>query len=424
MRIRPLLENSSLSQENKNPEDPSFDVVAVLAALSTVPLILLGVGCFVVWRKWRRFKGHNLATFRSPDDENLMTELQHLPSVEVVTPSTAHSTLFSKYEFDRNLVVHVEDIAVGAFGPVFKARLNDRRGADQNGTVENIHPDSSKQYVAVKMLKDGSHESIQHEFVRQASLIASFDHPNIIRLIGVCFVGSPLCIALEFMGRGDLHSFLPTLKPSHFIYSSQYYVRQLLISKQLVSVLAHLEHLRFLHRDLAARNFLVSSENFADNAPLVKLADFGLAVNLAPGENVHVGVESEAIAVRWTAPESIAQGHFSFASDVWSFGILLWEVFSYGEKPYKHMQSLEDVSRFILSGGQLESPCPDHPEVFDMLRKCWHIQPKLRCSSRLLTLSIAEIFKKLWEVTCRKFYPRTDVLMFLISTLSFVTIFY
>nr|AAB34834.1 LPTK22=cytoplasmic tyrosine protein kinase [Hirudo medicinalis=leeches, Annelida, embryonic, Peptide, 64 aa] [Hirudo medicinalis] len=64
----------------------------------------------------------------------------------------------------------------------------------------------------------------------------------------------------------------------------------------------------------AARNFLVSSENFADNAPLVKLADFGLAVNLAPGENVHVGVESEAIAVRWTAPESIAQGHFSFAS--------------------------------------------------------------------------------------------------------------
>lgn len=358
------VEIKSMLAETANVID-QYDIGMALLVLAClvgflITLVLLALAMIYLLRRRRKKR------FKHTNEESIALNIPaHLSTISNINIKSDPLLL------DRNSVVYVEDIANGAFGLVFKATL--QQGGDSRG--------SSNQYVAIKMLKQDTNDVTRMEFVRQASIMSQFNHAHILKLLGVCFIGDPSWVAVEYMERGDLRSYLPKMRlhPSNTCI-----LHQLSISRQIATALQYLEHRRFLHRDLAARNFLVSAANIPDGAPLIKLADFTFTIELQVGNGVYVGMDDEAIAVRWAAPEAIQIGFFTFASDVWSFGVVLWEIFSFSEQPYQEFKHFDEISKHVRKGGILLDPCPNHPVIYRLIKKCWAPSADDRCQSNYL----------------------------------------
>ena len=192
--------------------------------------------------------------------------------------------------------------------------------------------------VAVKMLKEDATDDMQTDFEREALILSEFDHPNIVKLFGVCALGKPMCLLFEFMARGDLANYLRVNSPSNYVVRSSdgsniftdvkmSHIEQLRVSKQILSGMIYLSDRKFVHRDLASRNCLMD-QNYG-----VKIADFGLSQKMFL-QDYYRGDESDAIPIRWMPLESILHNKYTTESDVWAFGVLLWEIFSFALQPY------------------------------------------------------------------------------------------
>ena len=192
--------------------------------------------------------------------------------------------------------------------------------------------------MAVKMLKEDATDDMQTDFEREALILSEFDHPNIVRLFGVCALGKPMCLLFEFMARGDLANYLRVNSPSNYVVRSSdgsniftdvkmSHIEQLRVSKQILSGMIYLSDRKFVHRDLASRNCLMD-QNYG-----VKIADFGLSQKMFL-QDYYRGDESDAIPIRWMPLESILHNKYTTESDVWAFGVLLWEIFSFALQPY------------------------------------------------------------------------------------------
>nr|3KUL_A Chain A, Ephrin type-A receptor 8 [Homo sapiens] len=213
--------------------------------------------------------------------------------------------------------------------------------------------------VAIKALKAGYTERQRRDFLSEASIMGQFDHPNIIRLEGVVTRGRLAMIVTEYMENGSLDTFLRT-------HDGQFTIMQLVgMLRGVGAGMRYLSDLGYVHRDLAARNVLV------DSNLVCKVSDFGLSRVLEDDPDAAYTTTGGKIPIRWTAPEAIAFRTFSSASDVWSFGVVMWEVLAYGERPYWNMTN-RDVISSVEEGYRLPAPMGCPHALHQLMLDCWH----------------------------------------------------
>uniref|UniRef100_A0A8C9X7T6 Ephrin type-B receptor 3 n=1 Tax=Sander lucioperca TaxID=283035 RepID=A0A8C9X7T6_SANLU len=256
-------------------------------------------------------------------------------------------------EIDISCVKIEEVIGAGEFGEVCRGRLK------QHGRREMV--------VAIKTLKAGYTECQRRDFLAEASIMGQFDHPNVIRLEGVLTRSCPVLIITEFMENGALDSFLR-------LNDGRFTMTQLVgMLRGIAAGMKYLSDMNYVHRDLAARNILVNSNL------VCKVSDFGLSRFLddTSADPTYTSSLGGKIPIRWTAPEAIAFRKFTSASDVWSYGIVMWEVVSYGERPYWDMSN-QDVMTAVEQDYRLPPPMDCPMVLHQLMLECWMKERNLR----------------------------------------------
>ncbi|XP_050466576.1 ephrin type-A receptor 4-B isoform X5 [Cataglyphis hispanica] len=271
-------------------------------------------------------------------------------------------------EIDAGYITIEAIIGGGEFGDVCRGKLK-------------LPPDGRTEIdVAIKTLKPGSADKARNDFLTEASIMGQFEHPNVIFLQGVVTKSNPVMIITEFMENGSLDTFLRA-------NDGKFQVLQLVgMLRGIASGMQYLAEMNYVHRDLAARNVLV-------NAALVcKIADFGLSREIESATEGAYTTRGGKIPVRWTAPEAIAFRKFTSASDVWSMGIVCWEVMSYGERPYWNWSN-QDVIKSIEKGYRLPAPmdCPE--AIYQLMLDCWQKERTHRPTFANLTQTLDKLIR-------------------------------
>uniref|UniRef100_W5LQ87 Tyrosine-protein kinase receptor n=1 Tax=Astyanax mexicanus TaxID=7994 RepID=W5LQ87_ASTMX len=287
-----------------------------------------------------------------------------------------------KYNYshmNRRDIVLKRELGEGAFGKVFLAECY------------NLSPTKDKMLVAVKTLKDPT-LAARKDFQREAELLTNLQHDHIVKFYGVCVDSDPLIMVFEYMKHGDLNKFLRAHGPDGTILvdghpmqsNGELGLSQMLhVATQIAAGMVYLSSQHFVHRDLATRNCLVG------NGLLVKIGDFGMSRDIYSMDYYRVGGHT-MLPIRWMPPESIMYRKFSTESDVWSFGVILWEIFTYGKQPWFQLSNNE-VIEYVTQGRVLDRPrlCPK--EVYDLMLGCWQSEPQQR-------LNIKDIQKVLYAL--------------------------
>ncbi|XP_037584889.1 focal adhesion kinase 1 isoform X29 [Cebus imitator] len=252
------------------------------------------------------------------------------------------------YEIQRERIELGRCIGEGQFGDVHQGVY--------------ISPENPALAVAIKTCKNCTSDSVREKFLQEALTMRQFDHPHIVKLIGV-ITENPVWIIMELCTLGELRSFLQVRKYSLDLASL------ILYAYQLSTALAYLESKRFVHRDIAARNVLVSSND------CVKLGDFGLSRYME--DSTYYKASKGKLPIKWMAPESINFRRFTSASDVWMFGVCMWEILMHGVKPFQGVKNNDVIGR-IENGERLPMPpnCP--PTLYSLMTKCWAYDPSRR----------------------------------------------
>ncbi|KAM6066401.1 inactive tyrosine-protein kinase transmembrane receptor ROR1 isoform 2-T2 [Chlamydotis macqueenii] len=270
-------------------------------------------------------------------------------------------------ELPLSAVRFMEELGECAFGKIYKGHLY-LPGMDH------------AQLVAIKTLKDFNNPQQWAEFQQEASLMAELHHPNIVCLLGIVTQEQPVCMLFEYMNQGDLHEFLIMRSPHSdvgcssdedgTVKSSLDHGDFLHIAVQIAAGMEYLSSHFFVHKDLAARNILIGEQLH------VKISDLGLSREIYSADYYRVQNKS-LLPIRWMPPEAIMYGKFSSDSDIWSFGVVLWEIFSFGLQPYYGFSNQEVIE--MIRKRQL-LPCSEDcpPRMYSLMTECWHDLPSRR----------------------------------------------
>ncbi|KAG7230577.1 hypothetical protein INR49_025294 [Caranx melampygus] len=232
-------------------------------------------------------------------------------------------------------------------------------GSGNFGCVKKgvLKTDSGQIDVAIKVLKSDNEKLVKEEMMREAEIMHQLSNPFIVRMLGLCNAEN-LMLVMEMASAGPLNKFLSSNKDT---VNAENIV---MLMHQVSMGMKYLEEKNFVHRDLAARNVLLVNQQFA------KISDFGLSKALGADDNYYKARTAGKWPLKWYAPECINYHKFSSKSDVWSFGITMWEAFSYGGKPYKKMKGPE-VIRFIESGSRMDAPAASPERMYALMKECW-----------------------------------------------------
>ena len=297
-------------------------------------------------------------------------------TVATTTPDEVQKVL----EVTGDNIVEEKDLGTGQFGKVVLAHTNGLSFKDLR--LSETDDDKGKSiHVAVKKLRSNPSKPQREVFDKEIKFMSRLQHPNVVRFIGVCYY-DPAFIMMEYMKEGDLSQFLQRYSEIVTTPSSDTQIATstvIQMALQIASGMKYLASQNFIHRDLASRNCLVG-ENFT-----VKLADFGMSRNLY--ESHYYRIQGNAILpIRWMATECF-YGKFSEKTDVWAFGITMWELFTLAkDKPYPHLNDTEMVDDAVKGvHRQLllrPAACPE--SVYKVMLQSWIINPKTRATFEIL----------------------------------------
>ncbi|XP_005473926.1 fibroblast growth factor receptor 2 isoform X1 [Oreochromis niloticus] len=407
----------------KTPESISPDYVEIAIYCAGVFLIACMVGIVVVCRmrntaKKPDFGGqpavHKL-TKQIPLRRQVTVSADSSSSMNSSTPlvrittrrSSAHDEPIPEYdlpedprwEFPRDRLTLGKPLGEGCFGQVVMAEA---LGIDKDKPKEAVT-------VAVKMLKDDATEKDLSDLVSEMEMMKMIGkHKNIINLLGACTQDGPLYVIVEYASKGNLREYLRARRPPGMEYS--YDIARVsdeqLTFKDLVSctyqVARGMEYLasqKCIHRDLAARNVLVTESN------IMKIADFGLARDVH-NIDYYKKTTNGRLPVKWMAPEALFDRVYTHQSDVWSFGVLMWEIFTLGGSPYPGIP-VEELFKLLKEGHRMDKPGNCTNELYMMMKDCWHAISSQRPTfkqlvedlDRILTLSTNEEYLDLCAPT-------------------------
>uniref|UniRef100_K7G9W8 Discoidin domain-containing receptor 2 n=1 Tax=Pelodiscus sinensis TaxID=13735 RepID=K7G9W8_PELSI len=327
-------------------------------------------------------------------------------SVPAITMDLLSGKDVAVAEFPRKLLTFQEKLGEGQFGEV---HLCEVEGMEKFMDKDFALDVSSNQpvLVAVKMLRADANKNARNDFLKEIKIMSRLKDPNIIRLLAVCITDDPLCMITEYMENGDpARPLRRVCRPASMLgrraqgtqkgegMTGCSYSDLKFMATQIASGMKYLSSLNFVHRDLATRNCLVG-KNFT-----IKIADFGMSRNLYSGD--YYRIQGRAVLpIRWMSWESILLGKFTTASDVWAFGVTLWETFTFcREQPYSQLsdeQVIENTGEFFRDQGRqtylpLPALCPD--PIYKLMLSCWRRDTKDRPSfqeiHRLLQASASE----------------------------------
>uniref|UniRef100_A0A8C8ANA9 Tyrosine-protein kinase receptor n=1 Tax=Otus sunia TaxID=257818 RepID=A0A8C8ANA9_9STRI len=271
------------------------------------------------------------------------------------------ATLSELKEIPRKNISLLRALGHGAFGEVYE------------GTVVGIAGDPNPLQVAIKTLPEVCSEQDEMDFLMEALIISKFNHQNIVQCIGVSLQTLPRFILLELMAGGDMKSFLRQNRPRVNQPSTLTMQDLLNIARDIACGCKYLEENHFIHRDIAARNCLLTCTGAGR---IAKIGDFGMARDIYRASYYRKGGRA-MLPVKWMPPEAFLEGIFTSKTDTWSFGVLLWEIFSLGYMPYP-CKTNQEVLEFVTSGGRMDPPknCPG--PVYRIMTQCWQHSPEYR----------------------------------------------
>ncbi|XP_067089984.1 insulin-like growth factor 1a receptor [Osmerus mordax] len=275
--------------------------------------------------------------------------------------SAAEMYVPDEWEVAREKITMNKELGQGSFGMVY------------DGMAKGVVKDEAETRVAIKTVNESASVRERIEFLNEASVMKEFNCHHVVRLLGVVSQGQPTLVIMELMTRGDLKSHLRSLRKEDSVSQVLPPLKKMIqMAGEIADGMAYLNANKFVHRDLAARNCMVA-EDFT-----VKIGDFGMTRDIYETDYYRKGGKG-LLPVRWMSPESLKDGVFTTNSDVWSFGVVLWEIATLAEQPYQGMSN-EQVLRFVMEGGLLDKSdnCPDM--LFELMRMCWQYNPKMRPS--------------------------------------------
>ncbi|XP_018396574.1 PREDICTED: ALK tyrosine kinase receptor [Cyphomyrmex costatus] len=364
-----LLSNDSKSCIMADDSKDSHQTWYIIQLMIVIICFLTVTGvCLIIYKRYRKQKalthrrqvmfgnGTELAALRpGHQSDTIMTEYN--PNYEFA------GNLYSLKDLSqipRDCIDLVKPVGQGAFGEVYQG-VYKYRGDE--------HP------VAVKTLPSLSTTQAEADFMMEALIMSKFNHPNIVHFIGVSFDKHPRYIVLELLAGGDLKNFLREERPRSDRPTSLTMLDLVMCGYDVANGCKYMEESRFIHRDIAARNCLLTTK-----APgrTVKIADFGMARDIYRSDYYKKGGKA-MLPIKWMPPESFLDGIFTTKTDVWAFGVLLWEIMSFGYMPYTGCANRE-VMTMVQYGGRLEKPagCPD--PIYGIMTRCWLPQPDDRPS--------------------------------------------
>ncbi|XP_061094949.1 tyrosine-protein kinase receptor [Conger conger] len=338
-------------------------ILAVVATTLVMGVVLTCVSLMLIY--YRKKNQLHAARVRLQSPEYKLSKIRTSTIMTDYNPNYCFAgkvaSMSELKDIPRRNITLLRALGHGAFGEVYE------------GQVLGITEENSALQVAVKTLPEICSEQDEMDFLMEALIMSKFSHQNIVRCIGVSLQILPRFILLELMTGGDLKSFLRQNRPRVGQASSLSMLDLLQMAQNIALGCRYLEENHFIHRDIAARNCLLTCPG---PGRVAKIGDFGMARDIYRASYYRKGGRA-MLPVKWMPPEAFLEGIFTCKTDTWSFGVLLWEIFSLGYMPYP-CKTNQEVLEFVTSGGRMDPPksCPG--PVYRIMTQCWQHCPEHR----------------------------------------------